>query len=427
MKKLLLIVALIINFCAYSQENKTVTLVVTGQGKTQDEAKQNALRGAIEQAFGTFISSKTEILNDDLVKDEIVSVANGNIQKFEIISEVQLSDKTFSLTLNATVSLTKLTNFSKSKGFMIEFAGESYAVNLRNFELNKKNEILIIENLQTILKKEFSNIFSFKINTSTPKFIKDNNFQVTVQTQAIPNKNFDNIMDYITKSFKGLGLNKNEIEPLKSFNVPYYELKFKDHRGKLNVIFLRNESSKNFFYSIVKEMENRASEIEFSDGIQTISINALSQFKSRNRDYNSNYTYTDKMQGKPDPRDTKNELNNDYQAIENILDYEYYSAFKCFYSSGIMGNIPIDLSFIKSDKVSLLDSYIKINYNLEDLGKIRKFSVRNGIDFSSSVVDANQLCKIIENTNSIKENTAAWGLILGIPAIMVLIGLLFPQ
>jgi hypothetical protein len=239
-------------------------------------------------------------------------------------------------------------------------------------------------------------------------------------------------MDYITKSFKGLGLNKNEIEPLKSFNVPYYELKFKDHRGKLNVIFLRNESSKNFFYSIVKEMENRATEIEFSDGIQTISINAFSQFKSRNRDYNSNYTYTDKMQGKPDPRDTKNELNNDYQAIENILDYEYYSAFKCFYSSGLMGNIPIDLSFIKSDKVSLLDSYIKINYNLEDLGKIRKFSVKNGIDFSSSVVDANQLCKTIENTNLIKENTAAWGIILGIPAIMVLIGLLvqpylFPQ
>jgi hypothetical protein len=60
-------------------EDKTVTLVVSGQGKTQDEAKQNALRSAIEQAFGAFISSKTEILNDNLVKDEIVSLTNGNI------------------------------------------------------------------------------------------------------------------------------------------------------------------------------------------------------------------------------------------------------------------------------------------------------------------------------------------------------------
>ena len=74
MKKIIFILALALSINAYAQDNKTVTLVVSGQGKTQDEAKQNALRSAIEQAFGTFISSKTEILNDELVKDEIVSV-----------------------------------------------------------------------------------------------------------------------------------------------------------------------------------------------------------------------------------------------------------------------------------------------------------------------------------------------------------------
>ena len=47
---------------SFAQEDKTVTLTVSGQGQTQDEAKQNALRNAIEQAFGTFISSNTEIL-----------------------------------------------------------------------------------------------------------------------------------------------------------------------------------------------------------------------------------------------------------------------------------------------------------------------------------------------------------------------------
>ena len=74
MKNVIFILALALSINAYAQDNKTVTLVVSGQGKTQDEAKQNALRSAIEQAFGTFISSKTEILNDELVKDEIVSV-----------------------------------------------------------------------------------------------------------------------------------------------------------------------------------------------------------------------------------------------------------------------------------------------------------------------------------------------------------------
>ena len=93
MKKITsLLIALFFSLIINAQEDKTVTLSISGQGKTQDEAKQNALRNAIEQAFGTFISSNTEILNDELVKDEIVSVSNGNIQKFEIISEVKISE-----------------------------------------------------------------------------------------------------------------------------------------------------------------------------------------------------------------------------------------------------------------------------------------------------------------------------------------------
>ena len=83
MKLKFLLVILLLNFSSvFSQDHKTVTLTVSAQGETISEAKQNALRDAIEQAFGTFISSNTEILNDELVKDEIVSVSNGNIQDY---------------------------------------------------------------------------------------------------------------------------------------------------------------------------------------------------------------------------------------------------------------------------------------------------------------------------------------------------------
>ena len=112
---MILFFSLIIN----AQEDKTVTLTVSAQGQTQDEAKQNALRNAIEQAFGTFISSNTEILNDELVKDKIVSVSSGNIQNFEVISEVQISDGGYATTLKATVSVTKLTSFVESKGVVV--------------------------------------------------------------------------------------------------------------------------------------------------------------------------------------------------------------------------------------------------------------------------------------------------------------------
>ena len=70
----------------YSQTTENiVTLTTSGTGKTIEEAKNNALRSAIEQAFGAFISSKTEILNDEIVKDEIVSLSGGSILNYEII------------------------------------------------------------------------------------------------------------------------------------------------------------------------------------------------------------------------------------------------------------------------------------------------------------------------------------------------------
>jgi len=137
-----LVVIILLNFSlVFSQDDKTVTLTVSAQGTTLSEAKQNALRDAIEQAFGTFISSNTEILNDELVKDEIVSVSNGNIQKFEILSEFQMQNGEWSTTLKAVVSVTKLTSFCESKGISVKFKGSLFAFNVNQQILNEKNEI----------------------------------------------------------------------------------------------------------------------------------------------------------------------------------------------------------------------------------------------------------------------------------------------
>ena len=120
---------------------------VSGQGKTLEEAKHSALRNAIEQAFGTFISSKTDILNDELVKDEIVSISSGNIHSVEVISEVLLSEDRYATTLKTTISVTKLTSFIASKGVEVEFKGSLFAFNINQQKLNEKNEVKAIEDL----------------------------------------------------------------------------------------------------------------------------------------------------------------------------------------------------------------------------------------------------------------------------------------
>jgi hypothetical protein len=77
---------------------KTVTIVVSGSGKTQDDAKQSALRSAIEQSFGAFISSKTEMFNDQVVADQMATVSSGNIKSYEVLNESQLPDGSWGVT-----------------------------------------------------------------------------------------------------------------------------------------------------------------------------------------------------------------------------------------------------------------------------------------------------------------------------------------
>ena len=93
----------LVSLCVHAQTND-VTIVVSSKGNNEEEAKAQALRSAVEQAFGTFVSSRTEILNDEFLQDLIVSVSNGNIKKFEVLSSLYLPDQKLHLiTLNATV------------------------------------------------------------------------------------------------------------------------------------------------------------------------------------------------------------------------------------------------------------------------------------------------------------------------------------
>ena len=68
---------------AQSSVKDEVVLTVSGEGKTTDEAAKTALRSAISQAYGVFVSANTTLLNDDLVKDEIATITSGNIKKYD--------------------------------------------------------------------------------------------------------------------------------------------------------------------------------------------------------------------------------------------------------------------------------------------------------------------------------------------------------
>lgn len=209
-----------------TSDNKTVTLTVSGTGKTLEEAKLNALRSAIEQAFGAFISSKTEILNDSVVKDEIVSVSSGNIQKYDLVSQLEIPNKGYAVTLNATVSIEKLTSFAESKGVTVEFKGGMYGLKLKLQRLNEQAEMNAVLNLTSTCFDILNKSLEFELIVSEPKLTKYNkeesNIDFEVKTKI--NKNFQQFNKYFIENIRNMSLTKNEVEDYKNINKNLYYL-----------------------------------------------------------------------------------------------------------------------------------------------------------------------------------------------------------
>ena len=236
MKKLICTVILLSSFFySIAGDDKTVTLITSGQGKTQDEAKQNALRNAIEQAFGAFISSHTEVVNDNLVKDEIISVSNGNIQKYEIISESALPDNLgYTTTLKTIVSISKLASFCESKGMQIEIKGSLFAFNVIKKELSASNEKKALEDLELIVSKIIPKLFNYKIEAKEP--YKDNSinlFCLPLKVVVEANDNWNIIFEYINSILRSLSIPTEEINDLATLGIKFYPVTLISSKSKL--------------------------------------------------------------------------------------------------------------------------------------------------------------------------------------------------
>lgn len=245
MKISLVLFSFIVSTFLYAQESdKVVSITVTGSGKTQDEAKQSALRSAIEQAFGAFISSKTEMLNDKVVTDQITSVANGNIQSFNVLNQIQLPDGAWGVTLKATVSVSKLTSFVQAKGISVEVKGGLFAVNIKQQLLNETSEVKAVCEMIGILHEPMQTALDYKINSGEPKALDadSKNWEIPISVEAKANKNMDFCANYLIKTLTSLSLTPDEVTNYKSLNKPVYKLVL-NYGQTNNIVYLRRANS----------------------------------------------------------------------------------------------------------------------------------------------------------------------------------------
>jgi hypothetical protein len=226
------------------EENKDVIITASGSGKTLEDAKQSALRSAIEQAFGAFISSKTEMFNDQIVADQMASVSSGNIKSFEILNQGQLPDGRWGVTLKTIVSVDKLTSFVQAKGITIEVKGGMFALNIKQQLLNEQGEFNAVAEMVGLLHEPMQISFDYVIKSSDPRSldVESKNWEIPLSVTATCNNNIDFCANYFKKTLSALSLTSAEVETYKSLTKQVFPVRF-NYLGQTITFYLRKQTS----------------------------------------------------------------------------------------------------------------------------------------------------------------------------------------
>lgn len=214
---------------------ETVALVVSGTGATKEEATNNALRSALEQAYGTFVSANTQVINDEIIKDEIASISSGNIQGYKEISCINSPNGEYDISLRAVVSISKLVSFAQSHGMSAELSGQTFLLNRNMALLNKKNEALAIQHLRKrLLMFLAKGLFDFSVEVGTPR--GESSFRVPVTVKLTPNKNMDIFLQTIDETLQSLSMSDEERENYRNMGMEIYHYSICERSGVDNYI-----------------------------------------------------------------------------------------------------------------------------------------------------------------------------------------------
>lgn len=203
-----------------AQTEKEISLVVSADGATKEEATKIALRSAIEQAYGAFVSANTEILNDEIVKNEIVTISSGNIKEYREVSSASLPNGSFMQTLQVTLNIGNLVNYAKSKGAECEFAGAVFVSNLKHKKLNEENELKVLHNLFSHVNKLLSVGWDYTLNVKNTRA----NGVIDCGVQLVPNQNGIAAITILKSTLESLSLTSSEIEEYRELELPIYPI-----------------------------------------------------------------------------------------------------------------------------------------------------------------------------------------------------------
>jgi len=267
---------------------RTATVLGIGIGEMKVQAKEAALRDAIEQAFGAFISTKTEVVNNQIVKDEINSIANGNILSYSVTSESFINNTKWSSTVKAVISLDNIITHIQSKGMSISFQAGILALNAQQRILNELGELRILENMHKVVSDLSKNAFDLEISASEPLSFDGTNekWRIPIEVHVKINSNFSVICEYIQSTLTSISLRKEDIPLFKKNNLRYYVvniLKNSKRAKNYDHYYFRNYKSVAEIENLITSFKDYLTNFEIDDGI------SIREFKSFDCEITDNF------------------------------------------------------------------------------------------------------------------------------------------
>jgi hypothetical protein len=271
------------------ENSKDVVLDIISQGKDMNIAINNGLKNAIESAFGTFISTNIQLVNDSLIKDEIVSITNGNIKNYTILKNQQLQNGDFVLNMKVNVSVEKLTSFCESKGIKSEFKGGLFSANIKLQELYEVNELKAWGNAKEILNTLLHSSFDYVIKApEIPKKINDSLWNVQLNIKVSTNENFNNALITVYNYLKYASLTEDEAINYLNLNKNVYKIVFAISETDFGKFYLRNESVRDEISSLLRlSFKTSLKNIKVDNGIDkfTVKQNVINGSKRINEEF----------------------------------------------------------------------------------------------------------------------------------------------
>ncbi len=176
----------------------TTEITVVGVGSilnndmaaARDQAIDDAMRKAVQQALGTFIKSETLVQNYQLVDDRILSWSAGYVKKYDIVREGKVPIDTYEVQMRATVNLSELRLDDDALAALIE-------------KENPRVMVMIAE--QNIGETNYLRYFDVDLSAAETAIIevfRSKGFEVVDQAQAKENQQRDIILSALDGNAK---------------------------------------------------------------------------------------------------------------------------------------------------------------------------------------------------------------------------------